>query len=172
MNLITSDLIKETNDLINSRDKVLEYHFETQKNWLKTIGEAIKHTGNIGNLLLNIEAQLVYSVWEVWEGTDKNGNFLSREAKVDWDGDFFRWAKTFTRKQIREPAETTIKHKITTHAYWDAAIPESEAEDNADVIIYPDDIFIPRRNGNGEIINDEWKQIKFNKQKYKSAPFW
>lgn len=116
-----------------------------QLSWLATSGTLLRQWGEIENVSSMVQAKILYTTFTKWE-------LLSHQAKSQWEGDFYKWAKAFTATagSPSEPAENTINNKITVYRDWTAE----------PMIEYPDTVVIPERNSQGEVTGE--KKIPFD----------
>lgn len=161
-----SDLmLKETADhvefLSNQTENIANAAPDDQRDWLLDIGNALRGWDYIFDYSVMAQSQLLYSVWVVWENDDP-AKRLHPDVMSIWDNDFYQWAKSFTKRRAeREPARVTILNKISNYRDW---------KFNID---YPDVVYLPKRDENGQILNpdlndpeEDWEAVEFDPLKH------
>ncbi len=138
--------------LANKAYEVADLDPLDQQAWLLNMGSMLLGLGNMGDFTVMSESQVLYTVWKCWED-------LSMEVKKKWEGDFYKWAASFTKKRAnKEPAKVTIDNKITVYRDWEA---EKSIE-------YPDTVYIPKRDEFGRTADpslageDAWTGVPFD----------
>ncbi len=147
-----------TKDLVDEAGAIAYEVPSKQLDWLYKVGQTIRGWEDISDFSLMREAELLYWVNWRWEHSDVTER-LHPEATSKWDGDFYKWAKAFTkRRALKEPAEITIANKIATFRDW-----EGEKKIEA-----PKSVFIPKRDDKGQIVEgdlkyeDAWQEVPFD----------
>lgn len=149
-------VVTEGNALLNQ--DVLSQNLEVQISWLEQVGVHLKTWDHIREMTTMKEAEILYSVNSVWPQETNDDLALKSEAVERWGGDFFLWARAFTRRSSKEPSDVTVKNKVTVYRDWVAK----------SVIDYPEFVRVPKRDELGEILDltgedeDAWEEIEFN----------
>ncbi|MBE3049044.1 hypothetical protein IMZ48_42405 [Candidatus Bathyarchaeota archaeon] len=138
--------------LANRAYEVVDLDPQDQQTWLLNMGNMLLGLGNMGDFTTMSESQVLYTVWKCWED-------LSVEVKKKWEGDFYKWAASFTKRRAnKEPAKVTIDNKITVYRDWEAE----------NVIEYPDTVYVPKRDVFGKAADpslageDAWVSVPFD----------
>jgi hypothetical protein len=148
--------IPKPRDVVADIPDVLSAEPEAQHAWLCAMGASLGAWHKIKVASTMKEAEILYYVSLVWPSSDK-AECVSADAVLPWDGDYYRWARTFTKKQGREPANITIANKVTVYRDW-------VAEGN---LQYPETVSVPKRDENGhqrENLAEEgaWVEVPFD----------
>lgn len=137
---------------------ITDLTIEEQEKWLVQKGNELGQEEDKEDNAVMAQARILYDVWSIWS-SDHNptGQCLSNEAKWKWGYDFYKWAKSYTKRRAgREPANITIDNKISV--YRDFIKEES--------IEAPARVLIPKRDEYGELIDPEledenaWEEIE------------
>lgn len=129
-----------------------------QEKWLVKKGEELQQGEKEESSALLKQCRILYEVWSIWSSdNNSDGEVLSSEAKWRWHYDFYKWAKSYTRRRTdKEPSEVTIDNKITV---WRDYIAEV-------IIEVPSVVYIPRRDEYGQLVDptlagdDAWTAIE------------
>ncbi len=138
---------------------ITETDVNCQNQWLHDLGKKLRNWTDVENMSIMKQAEILWDVWSLWEA-DRNVErvFLSSAAKADWAGDFYKWAKMYTRTRGKEPAEITIDNKISVYRDWHAE----------PIIECPEYVYIPNRKENGKLVDDTfeskeaWVKVEFD----------
>ncbi len=138
--------------LANKAYGVADLGPQEQQTWLLSMGKMLLGLNNMDDFTMMSESQVLYTVWKSWED-------LSVEVKKKWEGDFYKWAASFTKKRAnKEPARVTIDNKVTVYRDWEAE----------KAIEYPDTVYIPKRDEFGKAADpslageDAWTAVPFD----------
>jgi len=154
--IIVSDVFGQIGTMVDSLscrgDNVSELAPQDQQLWLLGMGNLLLGLENAEDFTMMSESRVLYTVWKHWEE-------LNVVVKKKWNGDFYKWATSYTKRRAnREPARTTIDNKITVYRDWEA---ES-------VIDCPETVFIPNRDEFGKQVDPTltgekaWVEIPFD----------
>jgi hypothetical protein len=125
-----------------------------QHAWLCAMGANLGAWHVAKSLATMQEAQILYFVQRVWPDPSKpQGTCVSEDSVKVWEGDYYRWARAFTKKQGSEPANVTIANKVSVYRDWVAE----------GVIDYPEYVSVrkPGINGHG-VKGDVWEDKAFD----------
>lgn len=150
-------------DIVITKLDITATTYEEQQKWLVEVGNNLTKWNDIEDWSIMAQAEILYTVWSLWESDNNvDGLSLRNEAKSPWEYDYYKWAKSYSKKRaLKEPAYETINNKITIYRDW---IAEQTIE-------YPEVVFIPKRNEFGLLVdpnldNDEaWEQVSFDPKK-------
>ena len=146
-----------TDNLVENATILADMDAKTQEQWLADASFALQNWGRAQDYTIMMEAQVLWTVYKAW-GSDGDNGSLREEVKSPWDYDYYKWARMFTKRGTRRPANITILNKISVYRDW-------VAERNID---YPDTVFIPKRNVFGElegpelIEEEDWEEVSFS----------
>lgn len=119
--------------LLEQAYDIAEERADYQLQWLQTVGDCLNNLYGAENFIVTAQNRVLYTVNKVWEA-------LSRDATYKWDYDFMIWAKKYTQRRGKLPADETIHNKITVHRDWVAEC----------VIELPETVSIPERDESGK----------------------
>ncbi|MBU2177707.1 MAG: hypothetical protein KJ556_21655 [Gammaproteobacteria bacterium] len=147
-----SDAIAITKDLADQSKQILDLSPTDQHSWLIGMGKVLSGWEDISDRTIWTECKILYTVWKIWDDLDI-------VAKKVWEGDFYKWAKSFSKRRAgKEPEKVTIDNKIGTFRDW-----EGECR-----IKPPEHIFVPKRDVSGKL-NDKdltsssaWQEVEFD----------
>ena len=147
-----------TNSILEEVEGLSDMSAIGQESWLAEASQALRKWGRAQDYTVMMEAQVLYTVHKAW-GVDDEGGSLRKEVTAPWNYDFYKWARTYTKRGARKPSNITIANKISVFRDW-------VAEKN---ISCPDKVDIPKRDSFGELVNEElidpdkdWEEVPFN----------
>ena len=154
-------LVPANTQLLDEVLSIVNSPTDLQLDWLNRAGNMVMAWDHLRSITTMREAEVLYAVHKIWPAHEDDADKrLSWEAVMPWDADFFEWARAFTRKQSKEPANVTILNKVSVYRDW--------ASSDEAVIEYPETVDIPKRNHKGAIDNpdgvaeSDWVQVTFD----------
>ncbi len=125
---------------------------QDQQLWLLGMGNLMLGLENAEDFTMMSESQVLYSVWKCWDG-------LHVAVKKKWNGDFYKWAASYTKRRAGHvPAKVTIDNKITVYRDWVAE----------KMVKCPETVFIPNRDEFGRQVDPTltgekaWVEVPFD----------
>jgi len=159
--LIIRDAVTYTQEISKRSEEVTSLSSTHQEGWLLEMGRVLRGWDNIKDFSTMLEAEVLYNVWLVWEHNEPEHRLIS-SVTSKWEGDFYRWATSFTkRRYAKEPARVTITNKITVFRDWIGN----------GCIDYPPHVYIPRRDEYGKVVNSklenetDWIEVELDPRK-------
>lgn len=116
-----------------------------QEQWLVQKGIELKTGEDEEDSAVLKQCRILYEVWSIWDAQNNpEGECLENSAKWQWSYDFYKWAKSYTKRRAgRFPSNETIDNKITV---WRDYIAKEEIE-------APEIVYIPRRDEFGKLVD-------------------
>ncbi len=124
---------------------VTEQSAKDQEQWLVQKGIELKQGEDDEDSAILKQAKVLYEVWIIWDAANNpEGKSLKNEAKWSWGYDFYKWAKSYTKRRAnRFPSNETIDNKISVYRDYIAD----------EVIEAPEVVFIPKRDEFGNLVD-------------------
>lgn len=109
--------LNQTDLLLN--ESITEKPPEEQTQWLTNLGSVLTDWYDTENFSSMMQCKILYRVWLDWDrSNNEEGKAIRESAKNPWEGDFYKWAKSYTRSRSEEPSDTTIWNKISVYRDW------------------------------------------------------
>ena len=111
------DGLNQTESYLN--EEIVSKPADYQTEWLKNLGGILTDWYDTENFSQMMQCKILLKVWLIWDRDHNEFNVaLREEAKNPWEGDFYQWARAYTRSRSEEPSDTTIWNKISTYRDW------------------------------------------------------
>lgn len=130
--MTTLQKIDDSISLLSQAETIVDYPPEVQQNWLLSLGGVLMDWENLTDMTIMMQNRILYTAASIWEG-------LSRDATYKWEWDYYSWAKAFTKRRGKDPAQETIDNRITVYRDWVAQ----------DLIEYPHEVDMPEKDEAG-----------------------
>jgi hypothetical protein len=154
MSMVVREAVPE--QLIRKGKNIASFNPQEQHEWLLEVGQTLRSWDDAIDLVALAEAQILYTVHEAWV----NGE-LTLQATEPWGHDFTKWAKSYTKKRVKETSASIIEQKIGAYRDWVVDKEQMHA---------PETVFLPKRDESGRLLKagapyreqDCWEEIKFD----------